>query len=446
MTVGTVLRSHAGGYLVYQPRLGVSLQCQARGRLKKERVSILTGDRVELEDLDLDKRTAVITACLKRWSLLSRPLIANVDQVVIVQAVRQPEWNQLWCDRYIVHFQLELPGIMPVLCFNKCDLVDTSQAETLRRTYESLGYRVVLVSAVTGLGVAELKQLIDGRITVFAGPSGVGKSSLLNTLEPTLNLKIGVMDHDFGVGRHTTTYSELYRVGGAGDEPVAEGAVSSGSSRAVSLHSESAGSLMVHDESEEVPTWVADTPGFNLSELRHPEPLEVMHQFPEITMLAEGCRFSDCLHLVEMGCNVIASLSEEPGDDDNDDDEFEDGETAEEEETAEDSGDTGTDPVETPEAEADSVVVSTARYQSYVTLVAEAQEEYNARKESSQKVEASVKRVGGDGSKGKFIPRLNSRYRSASRRREKQKLSGTAVYDEELDEELEGEDPELLES
>ncbi|HMO20095.1 MAG TPA: GTPase RsgA, partial [Candidatus Melainabacteria bacterium] len=153
MAVGVVLRSHAGGYLVYLPEHDLTLQCQARGRLKKERVSILTGDRVEIEDLDSAQDSGVISTRLERSSLLSRPQIANVDQVVIVQAVRQPEWNQLWCDRYIVHFQLELPDSVPVLCFNKCDLVGSDQQERLCRIYESLGYRVVMVSAKTSHGI-----------------------------------------------------------------------------------------------------------------------------------------------------------------------------------------------------------------------------------------------------------------------------------------------------
>lgn len=368
MVVGTVLRSHAGGYLVYLSEKDITLQCQARGRLKKERVSILTGDRVELADLDFDQQTGLITGCLPRWSLLSRPQIANVDQVVIVQAVRQPEWNQLWCDRYIVHFQLELPDCTPVLCFNKCDLVDQEIALTLRRVYESLGYRVLMVSARTGAGIEELSTMLENKITVFAGPSGVGKSSLLNALEPSLNLKIGVMDNEYGVGRHTTTYSEIYRVKGAGD-----------------------------------PSWVADTPGFNLAELRHPEPVDVMWQFPEVINLSSDCRFSNCLHLVETGCNVIEKVVE----------------------------------LDICEAYDGSQVppplVSRQRYDNYVTIVNEAQQEQNLLRETSTKKEASVKQVGGRKGKAVSIPRLSGRYRAESRRTQKQKLDAGITTDDDDD-------------
>jgi ribosome biogenesis GTPase len=365
MTEGTVLRSHAGGHLVFEPQSKASLLCQARKRLKKERVSILTGDRVDLTDVDLEQGTAVITGCRERWSLLTRPPLANVDQVVIVQAVRQPEWNQLWCDRYIVHFQLELPHAKPILCFNKCDLINEGQQRTLRGIYEPLGYEVVLLSARTGMGMDQLNALLAGNITVFAGPSGVGKSSILNKLESSLNLKIGVMDNDFGVGRQTTTYSKLYQV--------------------------------LADKFPDTPTWVADTPGFNLQEIRYPVPAEVMWQFPEIAALSNDCKFSNCLHLVEQDCAVIGHIVDDLGDDD--------------------AGET-------------EGMVARSRYENYVLIQAEAQEEYNFRRTTSQKVETHVKSVGGK----KIIPKLADSYRFASRRREKQKLNPSVVFDDELDE------------
>lgn len=387
------MRSHAGGYLVFEPQLKLSLQCQARKRLKKERASVLTGDRVELSDVDQEQGTAVITFIHDRQSLLSRPPLANVDQVVIVQAVRQPEWNQLWCDRYIVHFQLELPDSMPILCFNKCDLVDEKQAKTLRGIYEPLGYSVVLVSAKTGQGLDQLLDLLSGKITVFAGPSGVGKSSILNKLEPSLNLKIGVMNHDFGVGRHTTTYSKLYQITTCHSSNLTRSARSTTSSL----------------------TWVADTPGFNLCELRHPGPLDVMWQFPEIARLSNDCKYSNCLHLVEDGCKVIESIVEgEPRPDI-------DSAPAKDAEVRKNGDMSQSDQAPLP--------VSRARYENYAVVVAEAQDEYNYRRTVSTKVESGVKRVGGD----KVIPRLKNSYRAVSRRKEKQKLGHAVVFDDELD-------------
>ncbi len=347
MASGTVLRSHAGGYLVYEPDLDTVLQCTARGRLKKERVSIVTGDRVVLDELNPEQKTAVISTMVERENLLSRPPLANVDQVIIVQAVHQPEWNPLLTDRYIVHFQLELSPVLPVLCFNKCDLADESELEALRSIYEPLGYFVIIVSAMTGRGIEDLARALANKVSVFAGQSGVGKSSLLNCIEKGLQIKVGAMDHEFGVGRHTTTSSELYRLSFEHFPEIRQAQTAS---------------------------WVGDTPGFNLLELKHPQPSEVVWQFPEILQLAQECKYLNCLHMVGTDCNVLNNMNK----------------------------------------------ISIERYNSYAAIVSDAQLEYNRRQISSQKVEANVKSVGGKEGKATQVPRLSTKYRLVSRRREKQ--------------------------
>jgi ribosome biogenesis GTPase / thiamine phosphate phosphatase len=349
MVEGTVLRSHAGGCVVHLNELGIDFQCASRGRLKKENISIFAGDRVELDEVNTEQATAVISARLDRSNLLSRPPLANVDQVFIVQAIHQPEWNPLWCDRHLIHFQLEIPTAAFVLCFNKCDLARPEEISVLRSIYEPLGYVVTIVSAKTGEGVSELGDLLSGKITVLAGPSGVGKSSLINFLNPKLNLKVGIMENEFGVGRHTTTASELYRL----------------------LRTNS-----------ELPAWVADTPGFSLSELRHADPADLSARFPELARFSPECRFSNCLHIVEHDCNVLANLNK----------------------------------------------IAPERYQSYLALIQEAQNEQKLRQEVSTKVEANVKSVGGKLG-AKQIPRLSNRYRAPSRRTEKQQLSATSIDD-----------------
>jgi ribosome biogenesis GTPase len=233
------------------------------------------------------------------------------------------------------------------LCFNKSDLAVPGELAALRSIYEPLGYSVMIVSAKTGDGVASLGELLSAKISVLAGPSGVGKSSLLNILNPEVILKIGLMENDFGVGRHTTTASELYRLKAVG----------------------------------KAPTWVADTPGFGVSELRHPEPGHVGALFREFAQLSSECRFSDCLHIVEQGCNVRMNIGK----------------------------------------------ISPERYESYGILVAEAQAEQKLQKETSTKVEGKVKLVGGKEGRAKQIPRLNERYRTPSRRTAKQELIATKL-------------------
>jgi len=337
--------------------------CQARGRIKKERKSIVTGDRVELEETDLNRRSAVIVARLERLNLLSRPRIANVDQVVIVQSPHQPEWNALLCDRYLVHSQLELPSAPPLLCINKRDLAQPGEIELLQKIYEPLGYNVIVVSAMTGERMDEFSNALAGKISVLAGPSGVGKSSLINYLDPSLHLRVGVVDEDFGSGKHTTSYSELFRI-------------------PMSLASSARSS------------WIADTPGFSLSELKHPDPVEVAWQFPEILALAEECKFSNCLHVVEQGCNVLANPDK----------------------------------------------ISESRLSSYSTIVTEAQEEAKIRKSTSQKVEAAVKVVGGHRGKGTIVPLLHGRHRAASRRTEKQQLSEEVLLEDDETDDLDAAD------
>jgi ribosome biogenesis GTPase / thiamine phosphate phosphatase len=361
MASGTVLRSHAGGYLVHEPDLDLVFQCSARGRLKKERVSIVTGDRVELDELNPERKTAIIATMLERENLLSRPPLANVDQVIIVQAVHQPEWTPLLTDRYIVHFQLELSPVLPVLCFNKCDLADESEIRALRSIYEPLGYFVIFVSAATGEGIEDLAKSLANKVSVFAGQSGVGKSSLLNCIEKGLKIKTGVMDHEFGVGRHTTTSSELYRLSFEHFPEI---------------------------RASQTASWVGDTPGFNLLELKHPQPSEVVWQFPEILQLAQECKYLNCLHLIESDCNVLSHIDD----------------------------------------------ISLDRYKSYAAIVSDAQLEYGRRQVSSQKVEANVKSVGGKEGKSTQVPRLSTKYRLVSRRREKQgQFEAIDTEDDDLD-------------
>lgn len=358
MVTGRVLRRHAGGYLVHCDDLSVTFQCPVRARLKKEGVSVVTGDLVELDEVEIpagpnERGAGVIAARHPRRNLLTRPYLANLDQVFIVQAMHQPEWNALLCDRYLVHLQLELESVKLFVCVNKCDLATEDEISTLRNIYEPLGYRVIFASAKEARALDQLRETLAERTSVLIGPSGVGKSSLINAMVPNLNLKVDV-NEDLLVGRHTTTYSELYTLPEGG--------------------------------------WMADTPGFSIGELEYPEPTAVAWQFPEMSALVQDCKYSsNCLHLVEDGCNVLAHLDE----------------------------------------------IAPSRYASYVTIVGDAQAEAKLRKEMTKKVDRGTVKVVGGKQQSKSVPRLNERLRSTSRRKGKQGLTELARDATDENEEIE---------
>lgn len=272
---------------MHSDELNAIFQCPVRARLKKEGVAIFAGDLVDLDEVEpalseTERGTAVISARLPRKNLLTRPFIANLDQVFIVQAIHQPEWNSLLCDRYLVQLQLELEHFRSFICLNKCDLAEKDEMTALRNIYEPLGYKILFLSAKTGQGIEELKNRVTAKTSALIGPSGVGKSSIINLLIPELELKVDI-NEDLLVGRHTTTYSELYKV------PLFE--------KNHPPHLQSG--------------WIIDTPGFNIGELEYPEPADVAWQFPEIIELAPKCKFSNCQHLVEDGCKVLETLESE---------------------------------------------------------------------------------------------------------------------------------------
>lgn len=277
---GLIVRLQSGFYTV-QTDSGL-LVCRLRGRLKKGPrggdVAAL-GDRVQVTPIGEGR--GVIEAVLERQRALSRLaptpggtyqqiLIANPDLAVYVFACAQPTPRFGMLDRFLV--MSEKQHIPALLVANKVDLISRKTAAQLFGHYPPLGYPVIYTSAQTGEGVDELRQALSGKISVFAGPSGVGKSSLLNLLLPDLRLRAQEVRKRTAKGKHTTVVRQLF--------PLPEGG------------------------------YVADTPGLKALALWDVEPEELDGYFPEMRSLVSQCQFSDCTHVREPGCAVLAALAD----------------------------------------------------------------------------------------------------------------------------------------
>jgi len=267
MLSGLVIKTYSNYFLVLVE--GREVRCRLRGRFRRERLQVLTGDRVQVNLLD--EGTGVIEGVLPRKSQLVRPPVANVDQVICVFSARQPVLNLSLVDRMLV--QAEKEQLAAVLCLNKIDLLDQEEVEEVEAHYRPAGYPVLPTSARFGVGIEELRSRLEGKISVLAGQSGVGKSRLLNALQPGLQLRTGELSRKVGRGRHTTRHVELLFIAPGG--------------------------------------WVADTPGFSVLEPAAGMAAEELGGcFPEIKKHATGCRFSNCLHRHEPQCAVKEAVEE----------------------------------------------------------------------------------------------------------------------------------------
>ncbi len=239
------------------------ISSKLRGKFKKTRKStgVVPGDRVAVERLP--EGTGVIEQLLPRTNLLRRPAVANLTQVVLTFAAAQPDLHPLLLNRFLV--LAEWSGIEKIMiCVNKMDLLD-GPWEAFLSAYERIGYPVLRVSAHTGAGIEELRDRLRGEISVFAGPSGVGKSSLMNVIDPSLSLQTGKVSDKIKRGRHTTRVAELLPYEGG---------------------------------------YIVDTPGFSAMELMELDTADLPDCFPEFRPYLGACRFQPCSHSHEPGCAI----------------------------------------------------------------------------------------------------------------------------------------------
>ena len=264
MPKGLIIKALSGFYYVKSGDEVVS--CRARGKFRLDGVSPLVGDVVNFDLTDDGK--GFVQSIEPRRNIFIRPAVANVDYLVLMCANVNPVTDPFLVDRVAVIAEHAHCGC--IICINKCDL---DPGDELFEIFSTTGYPVIRTSAVTGEGVEELRSLIRGKTVAFAGNSGVGKSSLLNTIAPGYNVSVGEVSQALGRGKHTTRHVELFDAG--------EG------------------------------TMIADTPGFasfDLTQMKPIRKMELQHDFPEFRPHIGLCRFLDCAHLKEPGCAVLEAV------------------------------------------------------------------------------------------------------------------------------------------
>lgn len=266
---GKIIKGIGGFYYVYGEN-DILYECKAKGIFRNKNVKPLVGDNVVIEVIDQENNLGNITQILPRFNSLLRPAVANVDQTVIIFAVAEPEPNFNLLDRFLVN--MEQSGVQTVICFNKIDLDGFSKSVDLCQSYESAGYEIIFISADRGEGITELNKLLYGKTTVFAGPSGVGKSSTLNAIKPEAEAQTGSISEKIKKGKHTTRHSELVCI--------------------------------------DQDTYIMDTPGFSSLYVDGIECEELKEYFPEIAKYTGTCRFHMCNHINEPDCKVKTAVEE----------------------------------------------------------------------------------------------------------------------------------------
>ena len=266
---GKIIKGIAGFYYVYVEGHG-TYECKAKGIFRKDHVKPLVGDDVIVDVLDEGDMLGNIRTILPRRSALVRPAVANVDQALIIFAIVKPNPNFNLLDRFLI--RMERQDLPTIICFNKQDIASVQEKEALRESYETCGYQVLFISALENEGVEQVRELLNGKTTTVAGPSGVGKSSLINQLSPKANMETGEISVKIERGRHTTRHSEIIALG------------------------------------EE--TYIVDTPGFTSLDISEITKEELGQYYPEFVQYEPYCKFSGCAHISEPSCGVKDAVAE----------------------------------------------------------------------------------------------------------------------------------------
>ncbi len=271
---GRIIKGVGGFYYIHLHDNRV-FECKAKGVFRNQGIKPSVGDDVEIDVIDDAALQGNIVDILPRKNKLVRPAVSNVDQAVIIFALSNPEPNYNLLDRFLI--MMEQQGVETIICLNKADIADSDEAARIKEIYEACGYKVFVTSTCMPQndtddksGIEGLRESIKGRTTVFAGPSGVGKSSLLNVMQPDAQAKTGAVSDRIKRGKHTTRHSEL---------------------------------MYVCED-----TFIMDTPGFSSLNVEHVEPDALKEYYNEFALYSGACRFHGCLHINEPDCGVKRAL------------------------------------------------------------------------------------------------------------------------------------------
>ena len=266
---GKIVKGISGFYYVHVVESGI-YECKAKGIFRQQKMKPLVGDDVEIDIISEEKKTGNVAAILPRKNALIRPAVANVEQALLIFAAASPNPNFNLLDRFLV--MMGRQDVPVILCFNKCDLITEEQQQEIASIYEASGCKILFVSAKKELGLKKLQEILEGKTTTVAGPSGVGKSSLINLLAPEACMETGEISKKIERGRHTTRHAELIQLKGDG--------------------------------------YIMDTPGFSSLYLPEMEKEELQDCYPEFAAYEPYCRFQGCSHISEPDCGVKEALSE----------------------------------------------------------------------------------------------------------------------------------------
>lgn len=267
MIEGIITKGVGGNYYV---DIGSKiLECRARGLFRLKNIKPLVGDKVLIRITEEDEDMGYIEEIKERTSEIKRPPVANAQQLVIIFSVKNPEPSFILLDKLLIAAKSN--NLNPVICINKSDLANEEEKENILNIFKNTGYKIIFTSKYDEDSLQNLKDILKDRLNVFSGPSGVGKSSLMNAIEPGFYLETGEISDKLKRGRHTTRHAEIFKLGFGG--------------------------------------YAVDTPGFSSFELEGIDEYSLKSYYPEIVKYDDGCKFLDCLHYKEPGCVIKEAVN-----------------------------------------------------------------------------------------------------------------------------------------